>query len=128
MNISILFDSFMFTSTEQKYLTYKRKLCAMIQFCIKYAYMLKSSALFRIIYMNHKSLVQFLTLNLHDSIYNHWTMKMRELNLEIKHIFKFRNKMMNELSRTFFDNLDCHMNAVFKTVQQELKKKSLQWI
>src|SRR5438034_8541519 len=55
MKISILFDSFMFTSTKQKYLTYKRKLCAMIQFCIKYAYMLKSSALFRIIYMNHKS-------------------------------------------------------------------------
>ena len=115
-------------STEQKYLTYKKELCTMIWFCIKYAYMLKSSAFFRIIHMNHKFLIWFLTLNLHDDIYDYWTVKMRELNLEIKHIFESRNKMMNELSRTFFDNFNCHMNAVSKIVQQELKKKSFQWV
>jgi len=50
---------------------------------------------------------------------------MRELSLEIKHISEFKNKMMNELSRTFFNNFDYYMNAVSKTVQQELEKKSL---
>ena len=88
--------------------------------------MLKSSTLFKIIHTDHKSLVQFLTSDLHDDIYDHWTAKMRKLNLEIKHIFRSKNKMTNELSRTFFDNLDCHINAVSKTIQQELEKKSFQ--
>ena len=88
--------------------------------------MLKSSALSEIIHMNYKSLVWFLMLNLHDDIYNHWAAKMRKLSLEIKHISELRNKMMNELSRTFFDNFNCYINAVSKTVQQELEEKSLQ--
>ena len=126
VKIFILFDSFMFTSTEQKYFTYKKELCAMIQFYIKYVYMLKSSALSEIIYTDYKFLIWFLMSDLHDSIYSHWTAKMRKLSLEIKHISEFKNKMMNELSRTLFDNLDCHMNAVSKTVQQELEKKNSQ--
>jgi len=128
VKISILFDSFMFTSTEQKYFTYKRELCTMIWFCTKYAYMLKSSAFSEIIHMNHKSLVQFLTSDLHDSIYNYWAVKMRKLSLEIKHIFELKNKMTDELSRTLFNNFNCHMNIVSKTVQQELEKKNSQWI
>ena len=64
--------------------------------------------------------------DLHDDIYDHWAVKMRKLNLEIKHIFRSRNKIINELSKTFFNNFDCHINTVSKTVQQELKKKNFQ--
>ena len=128
VKISILFDFFMFMSTEQKYLTYKRKFCIMIWFCTKYAYMLKNSALSEIIHTNHKFLVQFLISDLYDDIYSHWAAKMRELSLEIKHILKFRNKVTDELSRTFFNDFDCHMNTVSRAVQQELKREDSQWI
>ena len=126
VEILILFDFFMFTTTKHKYLIYKWELCIMIHFCFKYDYMLRNSVISNIVHMNHKSLVQFLISDLHDDIYEHWAIKMRELNLKIEHISEYWNKIINELSQTFFQNLNCVINSNIRTVKVKLNEKDFQ--
>ena len=126
VEIFILFDFFMFMIIKYKYFIYKQKFCIMIYFCFKYDYMLKNSVISDIVHTNHKLLVQFLISDLHDDIYKHWAVKIRKLSLRIKYISEHWNKITDELSQTFFQNLNCAINSKIRIVQTQLKKKSSQ--
>ena len=86
LEVPTLFDSFMFTKTEQWCPTYKRELCALVRFCVKYDYLLRNLTLPGIIHTDHKPLVRFLKTDPHEGIYAHWATKLRELCLEIAYI------------------------------------------
>ena len=97
VEVSIIYDFFTFSVAERKYHIYKQKLCAMIKFAFKYYYLLQNLNQETIIYTDHKSLVHFLKLSLHDEIYSHWAAKLRELYIKIMHIKKKRNTVTDDL-------------------------------
>ena len=71
MKISIIYNSFTFAFIKRKYLIYKKKLYIIIMFIIKYNYLCKHSYFSNIIYIDYKSLIHFLNLNLHEEIYDY---------------------------------------------------------
>lgn len=71
VEVSIVYDSFIFASTRRKYSTYKRELYALIIFVTKYNYLYKYSYLSVVIYTDYKSLTHFLSSNLHKGIYGY---------------------------------------------------------
>ena len=71
--ISILYNFFAFNKTQKKYSIYKKKLCVIVKFAIKYDYLCKHSNNIIIIHIDHRSLTHFLFSNSHERIYDHWT-------------------------------------------------------
>ena len=69
--VSIIYDSFAFNKTQKKYFTYKKKLCAIVKFTIKYDYLCKHSNNITIIHIDHRSLTHFLFSDSHERIYDH---------------------------------------------------------
>jgi hypothetical protein len=69
--ISILYDFLTFNAAERRYSIYKKKLCALIRFVMKYDYFCKHSRNTIIIHTNHKSLIWFLRSNAQEDIYDH---------------------------------------------------------
>ncbi len=57
IEVSILYDFITFNSAERKYSIYKKKLCALIRFVVKYDYLSKHSRNVTIIHIDHKSLI-----------------------------------------------------------------------
>lgn len=81
--VSIVYDSFIFVTTRRKYLTYKRKLYALMTFVTKYNYLCKHLYLPAVIHINYKSLTYFLSSDLYKGIYDHWADQLRRLNMSI---------------------------------------------
>ena len=71
IEVSVIYDAIIFSITERRYITYKRELCVMIKFALKHHYLLRNLNRHVIIYINYKSLTQFLNFNMHDKIYDH---------------------------------------------------------
>ena len=71
VEMSLLYDSFIFDSTQRKYPTYKRELCVIITFCRKYNYLCKHPYQPVIVYIDYKSFTHFLELDLYKKIYDH---------------------------------------------------------
>lgn len=69
--VPILYDSFTFVVTQQKYPTYKRELCALVHFVTKYDYFCKNSRIPTIVHTDHKLLTHFLKSDAHEGIYGH---------------------------------------------------------
>lgn len=70
--IFIIYDLFTFDLIRRKYFIYKRKLYVIVKFIKKYDYLCKHFYyIVIIIYINHKSLTYFLSLNIYKRIYKH---------------------------------------------------------
>ena len=102
VEVSILYDSFIFSATQKLYSTYKKELCALVKFCIKYDYLCKHPYYVTMIHTDHRPLVHFLKSDTHEGIYGHWADKLRRLNIQISYIPGPRNKVADGLSRTLF--------------------------
>lgn len=77
MKILIIYDSFSWSFSQQNYLTYKKKLCAIVIFVKKYDYLCKHLYLLTVVHMNHKSLTHFLEADAHEDVYNSWIDKLQ---------------------------------------------------
>jgi uncharacterized protein YhhL (DUF1145 family) len=71
IEVFIVYDSIALVASRRKYLTYKKKLYAIVIFVFKYDYLCKHSFISSIIHTNHKSLTRFLKSDLHEKIYEH---------------------------------------------------------
>ena len=69
--VPIVYDSFVFNKTQRKYSIYKKKLCVIVKFAVKYDYFCKHSNNTTIIHIDHRSLTHFLFSNSHEGIYDH---------------------------------------------------------
>ena len=115
----VLYDSFPFNASQQKYPTYKRELCAIVKFCSKYDYLYKHPYRPAIIHTDHRPLTYFLKSNLHEGIYGHWADVLRRLNVHIVYIPGYRNRAADGLSRTLF-NEECSDTPLVATVHDQL--------
>lgn len=77
LKVPIVYDSFTFFSTQRKYATYKRELCALIRFVVKYDYLCKHPLHTTVIHTNHKPLMHFLKSDTLEGIYGHWADRLR---------------------------------------------------
>lgn len=102
----ILYDSFLFTKTQRNYSTYKRELCAVVEFCRRHRYYFQS-ILTSVIFTDHKLLTWFLTSTNHEGIYARWVTELRTLNVTIQYITGRRNAAADRLSRTIFVSPEC---------------------
>ena len=68
---SILYDAFSLSRTQRIYSTYKKELCVLIKFAMKYDYMCKHSYNIITIHIDHRSLIRFLKSDFHEGIYEH---------------------------------------------------------
>lgn len=127
VEVPILYDSFIFAPIRRKYPTYKRELYAMVTFVIKYDYLCKHPYLLAIIYTDHRPLIYFLESDLHEGIYGHWADKLRRLNITIKYILGTRNKIVDALSRTLFDE-ECSSKYTVGRAYVELKLHGPKWV
>ena len=128
VKILIIYDSFIFAITRRKYSIYKRELYVMIFFVTKYDYLCKHSYFSAIVHIDHKSLIHFLSSNLHEDIYDHWTNKLRRLNLTIQYISRSRNKIVDVLSRTLFTENECETNEVIQKINKSLQEHDSMWV
>ncbi|KAI0995489.1 hypothetical protein K3495_g12690, partial [Podosphaera aphanis] len=103
IEVPILYDSFTFSPTQRNYGTYKRELCAIVEFCRKFEYMLRSLSFTSIIWTDHQPIARFLDSIHHEGIYARWCSELRSLNIEIKYIQGVRNVVADALSRTLFE-------------------------
>ena len=71
IEIPIIYNTLTFSVTEQKYQTYKQKLCIIVKFAIKVQYLLQNSECSEIIHTDYKLLIYFLNFSLHNNIYRH---------------------------------------------------------
>lgn len=71
LEVPIVYNSFTFFSTQRKYVTYKRELCTLTRFVIKYDYLCKHPLYTTVIYTDHKPLTHFLKSDTHKGIYRH---------------------------------------------------------
>ena len=126
IEVPITYDSFAFSATQKLYPTYKKELCAVVKFCVKYDYLCKHPYNTSIVHTDHRPLVHFLKSDLHEGIYGHWADNLRRLNVEIKYIPGPRNKVADGLSRTLFqtDMKDAGVEACARL----LAEGGSQWI
>jgi hypothetical protein len=105
IEVPILFDSFVFSSTQCNYSTYKKELCAIVEFCCKYRHYFFSKEA-SIIFTDHKPLTYFLDSSQLEGIYAHWASELSALYVSIQWIAGRRNKVADALSRTIFPDCD----------------------
>jgi hypothetical protein len=105
IEVPILFDSFVFSSTQCNYRTYKRELCAIVEFCHKYRHYFFSKES-SIIFTDHKPLTYFLDSSQLKGIYTHWASELSSLHVSIQWIAGRQNKVTDTLSRTIFPDCD----------------------
>ncbi|KAK6585464.1 hypothetical protein PZA11_002191 [Diplocarpon coronariae] len=101
IEVAILYDAFTFTKSQRNYGTYKRELCAIVEFSRKFDYMFRGPAT-ATVFTDHQPLTYFLKSSNIEGIYARWASELRQLNLEIRWIPGSRNKVADALSRTIF--------------------------
>lgn len=67
----IIYDSFIFFIIQKFYSIYKKKLCILVKFYIKYNYLCKHLYNIIIIYTNYRPLIHFIKSNLYKNIYDY---------------------------------------------------------
>jgi hypothetical protein len=101
VEVPILYDSFTFSKAQRNYGTYKKELCAIVEFARKYDHMLRAPKP-SVILTDHKPLTYFLQSSALDGIYARWACELRCLNIEITWIPGVRNPVADALSRTIY--------------------------
>lgn len=107
----LIYDSFVFTKTQRNYGTYKRELCAILEFCRRHGHLFKARTP-SVIYTDHKPLVWFIDSPNVEGIYARWASELRLLNARICYIEGTRNKIADALSRTIFPDDDCENDVL----------------
>ena len=102
VEVSIIYNSFIFSITQKLYLIYKKELYALIKFYNKYDYLYKHLYNTSIIHTDYRPFIYFMKSDLYEDIYNYWADSLRRLNIEIKYIFGHRNRVANGLFKTLF--------------------------
>lgn len=102
----ILYDSFLFTKTQRNYGTYKRELCAIVEFSRRHERYLRAPVQ-SVIHTDHKPLTFFLHSVRVEGIYARWADELRSLNVRIVYIDGARNAVADALSRTIFTSEEC---------------------
>lgn len=128
IKMSILYDSIIFTLIETRYSIYKKKLCALTKFVMKFDYLCKHLRHTIIVHTDHKLFIQFLQSNLYEEVYEHWTNKLKKLNMKIRYILKQKNRITNELSRIIFKTENCTTNSKMKKTGKSISKKDFRWV
>lgn len=101
VEVPILYDAFLFNAAQKNYGIYKKELCAIVEFCRKYDYMLRGPETAEI-FTDHKPLTFFLRSSILDGIYSRWAAELRCLDVIITWIPGHRNLVADSLSRTIF--------------------------
>ena len=122
LEVPIVYNSSTFSITQRKYATYKRELCALIKFVIKYDYLYKYPVHTTIIHTDHKLLTRFLTSDAYEGIYSHWADRLRRFNIIIKYI-PSQKKVADGLLQTLFYNEDCGTNENVEEAAKILSRK-----
>ena len=65
---------------------------------------------------------------MHNDIYEHWTVKIRKLNIYFVHIKEKRNKIVNDFFKTIFFKKDYFEDETVKDITERLNRNELQWI
>ena len=112
VEVPIIYDALTFSTTERKYLTYKWELCAMIRFTTKFQYLLQNLDCPGIIHTDYKPLVYFLKSSLHNSIYEHWAVKLCKLHIKVVHIKGEQNVVTDSLFYIIFFKGDCEEDNI----------------
>ncbi|KAJ8062049.1 hypothetical protein OCU04_009829 [Sclerotinia nivalis] len=112
----ILYDSFLFNSTQLNYNTYKHELLATAEFVGKYHYYFRYSE-HCIVWTNHLPLVSFLSPSSETrGIYARQAMELSSLGIQIKQIKGKRNKVADALSRTIFPDAAANSDDVIDSL------------
>ncbi len=128
VEVPILYDSFTWTRTQKLYATYKKELCALVKFAVKYDYLCKHPYNTTIIHTDHRPLTHFLSSDLHEGIYGHWADKLRRLNVVIQYIPGPRNKVADGLSRALFRDDQCADDEAVRAARKVLSEQGAKWI
>jgi hypothetical protein len=83
IKVPILFDSFVFSSTQYNYSTYKKELYTIVEFCHKYYHYFFSKEV-SIIFTDHKPLTYFLDSSQLEGIYTRWASELSALYVSIQ--------------------------------------------
>ncbi|KAI0997732.1 hypothetical protein K3495_g10458 [Podosphaera aphanis] len=105
IEVPIAYDAFTFSKSQRNYGTYKKELCAIVEFARRYEHMLRGPEISDIL-TDHKPLTYFLTSSLLDGIYARWATELRCLGIDICWIPGHRNVVADALSRTIFPDED----------------------
>lgn len=125
----IIYDSFPFNKSQRRYPTYKRELCGLVKFAMKYDYLCKYPHLTVMIHTDHKPLTFFTSAEVHEGIYGHWADQLQRLNIKIVYIPGLQNKAADGLSRTIFRREDCHPNNdFFSEALADIKAYGPMWV
>jgi hypothetical protein len=100
----VLFDSFAFSASQLNYGTYKKELCAIVEFARKYHYLFHAPEP-SIILTDHKPLTFFIDSPLSEGIYARWASELQALHTKIEWIPGKKNSVADALSRTIFPDL-----------------------
>ena len=128
VKIFIFYDNFSVFITKRQYFIYKRKLYAIIIFIIKYNYLCKHFYCSVIVHTNYQFLIYFFNSNVYENLYEHWTDQMRRFNISIQYVSKYKNKIIDALSRILFDDEKCHEINKINKVSKKLKKRFSKWM
>jgi hypothetical protein len=123
----LLFDSFQFNATQQKYHTYKRELLAIHDFSMKWQHLLRAKDI-SIIWTDHKPLTYFLDSPYHNDIHARWAADLERLNVQIQYIPGPRNKIADALSRTVFPTYDGNDQLLDSLGQIEVHDGEPHWV
>ena len=127
IEIFILYDFYALSFFRRRYFTYKRKLYVLITFLMKYDYLCKHFYFSIVIHIDHRFIIHFLNFDMHEKIYDHWIDQLRCLNIDIRYISKFKNKIANVFSKTIFDEKCINIEFV-KILQNNLITQKSLWI
>lgn len=127
IEIFILYDFYIFSFIKRKYLVYKKKLYVLIIFLMKYDYLCKHFYISAVVHIDHRFIIHFLKSDMHERIYGHWTNQLRRLNIEIRYISNLKNKIIDVLFRTIFDE-KCIIIEFVKILQRNLIDQKPLWI
>lgn len=121
LEVPIEYDSFTFTGTQRKYATYKRELCALTKFVLKYDYLCKHPR-------NTRPLTYSLKSDAHEGSYGHWADRLRGLHISIQYIPRRRNRVADGLSRTLFRDDNCKADPEVEEAAATLGREGPQWV
>lgn len=118
----IIYNFLLFNKFQRCYPTYKQKLCGLVKFITKYDYLYKHLHLTTLIHTDHKSLIFFTSLKVHERVYGHWADQLQRLNVKIVYIPGPQNKAADRLSVTIFQREDCQAtNNLFSEALANIK-------
>ncbi|KAI0995725.1 hypothetical protein K3495_g12453 [Podosphaera aphanis] len=122
IEVPIAYDAFTFSKSQRSYGTYKKELCAIVEFARRYEHMLRNTNQ-SVILTDHKPLTYFLSSSLPEGIYARWATELRCLGVDIHWIPGHRNVVADALSRTIFPDENGDLPALEESDMYNEKRR-----